>query len=358
MTEHQIGLGEYLARLPYRVGHELGDDYVVVGALGTDDRTIATAAIEWAFPLSDPDAAKHCAQHLARALRGEEVGRLMIVGYGPAGPGRSRLIARELHQATDATTMQVHIQDGTWRARGLTGPWSTAVALPRVATETGQPDLAASKEDLRASMAPMPSPSFGSPTPATVARLKKLSPALRAEVACRALDNLASGTGNRTAQMQLLAHLVTTDVITRDAVLGHALDGTDTQARVKALVQTFRSAPTEKRHALATLAATAAYLAAWNPPLVRALLTHAEPHAGLTNLVAQAVEAGVNPHTLRPGLVRAARDGLTDADQAWTAKQGQRPDGPTVAEKNPKPQTAPPAPPHAARPAQTSTPEL
>lgn len=358
MTEHQIGLGEYLARLPHRVGHELGDDYVVVGALGTDDRTIATAAIEWAFPLSDPDAAKHCAQHLARALRSEEVGRLMIVGYGPAGPGRSRLIARELHQATDATTMQIHIQDGTWRARTEpTGPWSTAVALPRVATEPGQPDLAASKEDMRASMAPMPSPSFGSPTPATLARLKRLSPALRADVACRALDNVASGAGNRPAQMQLLAHLVTTDVIIRDAVLGHALDGTDTQARVRALVQTFRNAPAEKRHPLATLAAAAAYLAAWNPPLVRALLTHAEAHAGLTNLVSQAVEAGVNPHKLRPGLVRAAHDGLTDAEQAWTAKQGQRPDVPTVAEKNPKPQTAP-APLRAARPAQTSTPEL
>ncbi|MCF4123675.1 hypothetical protein L1785_22190, partial [Antribacter sp. KLBMP9083] len=233
MVEHRIGLGEYLARLPYHSGHELGDDYVVVGALSTDNRTIATAAIEWVFPFTDEGAARHCAQHLARALRGEDLGHLMVVGYGPAGPERSRLIATELRDALDATTVQVHIQDGTWRTRaGLAGPWGVATALPRPAGP-GLPDPAATKDELRTSMAPLPSPVFGSPSPATLAGLEKLSPALRADVARRTLDNVAAG-NDPVAQMQLLAHLATSDLVTRDIILGHALDGTDTEARVNA----------------------------------------------------------------------------------------------------------------------------
>ncbi|MCF4123737.1 hypothetical protein L1785_22515, partial [Antribacter sp. KLBMP9083] len=283
-------------------------------------------------------------------------GHLMVVGYGPAGPERSRLIATELRDALDATTVQVHIQDGTWRTRaGLAGPWGVATALPRPAGP-GLPDLAATKDELRTSMAPLPWPVFGSPSPATLAGLEKLSPALRADVARRTLDNVAAG-NDPVAQTELLAHLATSDLVTRDIILGHALDGTDTEARVNALVQTFRSAPAENRQALAALAAAATYLAAWNPPHVRELLAHADSHSTLAGLVSTAVDAGVNPHKLRSTLLRAVSIELDEAEHAGTANDRTRPDVPGTSKVQRKP-AAPPAPARPAPSARKSAPEL
>jgi hypothetical protein len=83
---------------------------------------------------------------------------------------------------------------------------------------------AASREELRASVAPLPEPLFGPLDQAKATYLTSISPATRADLAVAALDHLAASRIDDPNRQQSLAHLITTDVIVRDtaAVLTRA----------------------------------------------------------------------------------------------------------------------------------------
>lgn len=320
-------LADYLAKLPYTVGHQLGDQHVVIGAYDSDMKTLVHAAIDWNDSLgSDHKTAEQITAHLARALREHPVARLVVTAYGPDGPSRSRVMADTLQGAFGQAVFQLHVHDGHGRVRSnTTGEWGRAIAVagfvPQAALN-GLPAPAASRTELLESVAPLPTPLFGTLDPDLATKLLGSSPLLQAEIAQRALDSLATNRIDDLQQVAVLSHLITTTALTRDTVLVHAIrDGELMDARTGALVRTFRGAPPEQRPQLAATAAVATFLAAWHPPIVHGLLRHADKNAELTTLVSQAVRLGIDPRTMRPGLTQATNELLAEAETTWSAQR-------------------------------------
>ncbi|GAA2234063.1 hypothetical protein GCM10010413_36530 [Promicromonospora sukumoe] len=321
-------LAEYLAHLPYTIGHQLGDQHVVVGAFDSDLRTIAHAAIDWNDGNgSDDQTAEKITAYLGRVLKPHPVARLIVTAYGPEGPARSQALADAVKDALGLRTEQIHVQEDFGRLRqSATGTWGPAVRLtgvvPRAALG-GRPVPAASREELLESVAPLSVPLFGDIAADRAAALSSSSPLLRAEVAQHAIDTLATGPVDDLQQMSVLSHLITTDIRMRDCALAHAIGASDELMgpRTSALVRTFRAAPPDERPELASTAAAAAFLAVWPPPIVHGLLRYANESSGLTTLVTRAIEAGVDPRPMRPGIARASQDQLTRLEDDWTAQR-------------------------------------
>jgi hypothetical protein len=327
MTEQDGWIGGYIAGLPYLAGHELGDKHVVFGAFKDDGRVIVHGTLEWEARSGERERARQTAGYVAKALEAEDVKWLVVVGYGPEGPARSQLLATELERSVGATAVQIHVHDGTWRKRdgALSSRWGPANQVPNDAPDMvlhGRPRPAPSRAAAIESVGPLESALFEPMEvrhPDKAASLNATSPALRADVATGALEALAAGPTDDPVRMQVMAHLISSDLLIRDAVLAHALRGDAHDERVAALVRTFRAAPPEQRPALATTAATAAYLAAWSPPIVLGLLKHADTSSPLVPIVASALRAGINPRALRTGMVEKVDNGIREADEAWTA---------------------------------------
>lgn len=313
-------IGHYVAQIPFTIGHHLTDDHVVVGFFGTDKRAIAHGAFQWEDGIDTRGVVASFRRNMQDA---EPVAHVFVVGYGPHGNDRAELLAEQIEDALEVASTPVQVLDGTWRSvEDPAGPWSSALPIPQASPDMvglGMRAPAASREELFASVAPLPEPLFGPLDRAKAKYLTTVSPATRADLAVAALDHIAAGRIDDPAHLQSLAHLVTTDVTVRDAVLASALDGGPRHDRVEALVRTYRAAPAEQRPMLATTAAAAAFLAAWHPPLVWGVLQHADPASRLTSLITGALRAGANPAPMRPGLLEAVRDGLRQAEDAWTA---------------------------------------
>lgn len=321
-------LAEYLAQLPYTIGHKLGDQHVVVGAYDSDMKTVVHAAIDWNDGLGrDHETAEQTTAHLARALREHPVARLVVTAYGPDGPARSRLVADALQGTFGLASLQIHVHDGHGRVRSnTTGEWGRAVAVagfvPQAALN-GLPAPAASRTELLESVTPLPTPLFGPLDPGLATKLLGSSPLLQTEIAQRALDTLAASRVDDLQQMAVLSYLIATTALVRDSMLVHAISGGDEQmdARTGALVRTFRAAPPEQRPQLASTAAAATFLAAWHPPLVHGLLRHADKDAELTTLVTQAIRLGIDPRPMRPAMTQATNERLAEAETAWSAQR-------------------------------------
>ncbi|MBL0888792.1 hypothetical protein [Myceligenerans indicum] len=155
----------------------------------------------------------------------------------------------------------------------------------------------------------------------TAERLSRTSPALRADIANRALDALATSRTDNPTHAQTLAHLVSTYRLTRDAVIAHAIRDATRQDRVDALVRTFRAAPTAQQPKLAAAALVATYIAGWQPAVLVTLAKHADPNDGLKHLFANAINERVAPDHLRRVLVDALDTTMTAADDLWTAQR-------------------------------------
>ena len=320
-------VAEYLAHLPYAVGHQLGDEHVVVGAFDSDSRTIVHATIDWTDGAGgDIQTAEETTAYLDRVLTPHAVARLIVTAYGPDGPARSQALADAVEAMLGLRTEQIHVQEGVGRLRqSATGEWGPVVRLTGVvpaAALAGHPAPAASREELLGSVAPLPVPLFGDIDADRAAALSSSSPLLRAEVAQHAIDTLATGPVDNLQQMSVLSHLITTDIRMRDCALAHAVGASDELmgARTSALVRTFRAAPSDKQPELASTAAAAAFLAVWPPPIVHGLLRYADESSGLTALVARAIEAGVDPRPMRPGIARASQQQLIRLEDDWTAQ--------------------------------------
>ena len=321
-------LADYLAQLPYTIGHQLSDQHVVVGAYDSDMHSVVHASIDWNDgPGDDHKTAEQNTAHLARALRAHHVARLIVTAYGPDGPARSLVMADALEDAFDLRSLQIHVHDGHGRVRSeTTGEWGHAVTVtgfvPRAALN-GRPAPAASRTELLESVAPLPTPLFGPLDPALATKLLGSSPLLQTEIAQRALDTLAASRVDDLQQMAVLSYLIATTPLARDSVLVHAISGGDElmDTRTGALVRTSRAAPPEQRPQLASTAAAATFLAAWHPPLVHGLLRHADKDAELTTLVSQAIRLGIDPRPMRPAMTQATNERLAEAETAWSAQR-------------------------------------
>ncbi|RPF21304.1 hypothetical protein [Myceligenerans xiligouense] len=322
MKDQPLDVGDYVARLPYAVGHQLGNQDLVIGALGTDHRSIVQMVTPWN---EHTHTATEITEQLARMLsRIDQPAALTIVGYGPHGGRRAHQIAGELQQAVQTDVLPIHVHDDTWRVLfdNQHGHWTLPQPIPDPAAELATRGVlppAASRTALEASITPLPKPTFTPLDAAKATELDALSPRQRAELATTTLDRIAAARLDDPAQMCLLAHLTTSDVITRDTVLAHTLEDRIHDDRVDALVRTYRAAPPEQRPQLAALAAAATYFACWHPPQIRGLLKQADPLTTFPRLITAALNAGFDPrkahHTVRNG----AAEGLRDAQEAWTA---------------------------------------
>ncbi|MFC8797034.1 hypothetical protein ACFT2C_04830 [Promicromonospora sp. NPDC057138] len=350
-AQHQQ-LARYLAHLPYTTGYQLGDQHLVIGALDADLRIIAHSAIDWNdTPDDDHKTADKVTTLLATALKSHTVAQLIVTSYGPDGPARSQILAAALEGSFDLRPEQLHVEDGIGRIRDTTtGRWGPGVRVADAAPQAevlGLPAPAASRDALVESVAPLSSPLFEPLDVDRAASMRDHPPRLRADIALRALDTLAAGQVDDPQQMRVLAHLITADLSTRDAVLGHVVSGGEDlmDARSSALVRTFRAAPFDQQPQLASTAAAATYLAAWHAPVVQGLLRHTDKTDGLGQFVGRTVRLGLDPRPARPGIVEAAQKTLDEAEELWGMRQtDQRPAAATTA---PAPATAtrPPLPP-------------
>jgi len=320
-------LASYVAQLPYAIGHQLGDQHVVVGAYGAQMKPLANLTIDWNDgPGDDHATAQDNTEYLAMALRKHHVAGLIVTAYGPHGPARSHATADSLEEAFGVRPLQVHVHDGHARVRNnTTGHWGKATPVTGFvarAALNGQPTPASSRIELLESVTPLPTPLFGRLDTSTATKLRGSSPLLQVEIAQRALDNLATNRVDDLGQMTLLAHLITTETLARDTVLVHAISDHDDlmDARTSALVRTFRAAPPDQRPQLATVAAAATFLAAWHAPIVHGLLHHADKDAELTSLVSHAIRFGVDPRPMRPALTQATKQILVEAETTWAAQ--------------------------------------
>ncbi|WP_419703109.1 hypothetical protein [Promicromonospora sp. NFX87] len=342
-------LANYLAKLPYTIGHQLSDQDVVVGAYDSGGKTVAHAAIDWSDGHGDEhEFAEQTAGHLAGAFRKLPVARLVVIAYGPDGPARSRVMADAVEDAIGlSSSIQIHVHDGHGRVRNnTTGEWGRAVAVTGVVPQAaldGLPAPAASRTELLESVAPLPTPLFGPLDPGLATKIRGSSPLMQAETAQRALDALASSRVDDLQQMTVLSHLITTAALTRDTVLVHAIrDNGLMDARTDALVRTFRAAPSEQRPQLASTAAAAIFLAARPAPIVHGLLRHADKDADLTTLVSQAVRLGIDPRPMGPVLAQDVNQRLAEAETAWSAQRSTA--GPGNGKTSIAPRTPPSAP--------------
>ncbi|MFI9488571.1 hypothetical protein ACIG47_19445 [Promicromonospora sp. NPDC052451] len=321
-TDPHSALGRYLAKLPYVLGHQLSDDQVVAGLFDPHGTAIAHATERW-DPIGGPG---RFTGRFAHAL--QDVGPIdhaVVVGYGPDGGAWACDLATELREVFDARSTVLHVQDGSWRVLdNLTETWGPSTALPAQPPDIallGTPEPAASRDDLVASVKPLPGPIFADLDHAKATHLASLSPATCADLARSALDQLARGRVDNVPHQQSLAHLVNTSIIVRDAVLAHAIQGTQHRQRVDALVRTFRAAPSSLRPVLATTAAAAAFLTGWHPPQVEGLLRHTDPTDRLTHLVQLGHDRGANPAPARRTILESADNQLQEAEAAWTTNQ-------------------------------------
>ncbi|RPF21430.1 hypothetical protein [Myceligenerans xiligouense] len=358
MEDQPLNVGDYVARLPYAVGHQLGNEDLVVGAFGANHRSIVQMVTPWDEQTPVVDVAEQIARMLSRI---EQPAALTVVGYGPHGGLRAHQLANNLQPAVQTTVLPIHVHDDTWRVLfdDRHGHWTLPQPVPDHAAELATRGVlapAASRTALEASIAPLPEPTLTTLNAAKATELDGLSPQQRAALATTTLDRVATARRDDPAQMCLLAHLVTNDVITRDAVLAHTLEDRIHDDRIDALVRTFRAAPPEQRLQLAVLAAAATYFACWHAPQVRGLLKHADPLATFPKLITAALNAGFDPrkahHTVRNG----AAEGLQQAQEAWTAAHSHtldpNPDGPTPARTDAvrsEPTAAPTTPPRTGR---------
>lgn len=329
MDDTQVGLGQYLALQPGWIGEEPTDLDVNVAAFDDHGRTVAHAAAFWDLATKDQDVTDAVARHVQDILPHEiEVARLLVIGYGPSGPYRSEELANTLHHRLDIQPGRVHVSGSFWRTPPVPGgAWLPARSLPPAPPQLDLANVTVSTaalDELTEAVAPLDTPLFDPLDPVGAMTLLLSSPVQRAAVARQAQYHLSEGPLDDPALMQVLAHLITSDVVTRDVAVGYALSSEQRQWHVDALVRTFRAAPAELRPALAAPAAAAVYFADWHRQLVHGLLDHADPLDPLTVTLSRALADGINPNPLRKPLETAADKALHRAEATWSVRHSRR----------------------------------
>lgn len=196
MDDPQGELGQYLALLPSWVGHELTDQDLVVAAFDRNGQTIAHAAVSWNPELPRHNVAHDLAYHLASSLeRQDEIARMLVIEYGPAGRDRAAWLVNALHGHSPATPGQIHVHDDTWRTQALTadgcGP---AHPLPQDVLATDLPELTVTARALDQTL----NPADQSGTVDTDAGLATAQPARHRPRAHRDEHGTAAGCGAST----------------------------------------------------------------------------------------------------------------------------------------------------------------
>lgn len=325
----RVGLGDYLAGLPYLVGYDLTEQHLVAVGLSASGASGPIAAITWQPPAGqgDRDLAESLAATLGNVARSTDVEQFLLVGYGPRGRERTALLADALLATIDVPEpVEVHVDRGTFAALDPErGVWSHPLRLPDVAAAAvvaGESMPARTRDELMQRFAPTARPAYAALSETDAAQFATSPPSFHAEVATRLLDQLATpGHGDDPGRMAVLAHLATGDLAVRDTVIAAAAQD---PARADALVRTYRGAPAELRGPTASVAATALYLRGATQPAIEEVLRHADRdghHARLTALIETAVAAGMSPHPLRANLTRTAESALDAADARWHAER-------------------------------------
>ncbi len=313
--------GRFIATIPYSLGYEPSESNLLAIPLADDNTVKEIAVLKWT---DDPDIAFRLSVVLAQAHRGVDVERYVLIGYGPEGGMRAQRLDNLLvgnHNA-DASVL-IHVENGIMSAKMPSDRgWSRRTPLPDVAAEqalAGRVAPAASLEELAHRYEPLKHPRLAALSDHAAHTLNRLSPALRAEVALRALDQLAEPHGDDVGKMTTLANLVSTaEPVVRDVVL---VDATRSEARAEVLASIFRAAPLRLRAAIAPVAAGAMYMTGHPQQAVARVLRYAEPsgpNARLGELLTLSIRAGIPPATMRDGLpIEQVHAALHDADKTW-----------------------------------------
>ncbi|NIZ91758.1 DUF4192 family protein [Kineococcus rubinsiae] len=313
----------FVADLPGQIGYQPAPGAVVVSAFSASHRFQFNAVVDLPEGGDRTALLQDVAAQLRRPQREYETAMIVLTGYGPAGDVNAAQLRTALTDGPTHVFYLAHIE-GT-RVRTLAHDdvaWSSSRQLPDTAARTvlrERATPAANREEFSARYAPLTTATFTALRPDQADAIGvHARPSLRADVAARYLDQLAQARGSDPAKQAVLAHLVTVDLTTRDAVLVAA--ATDS-ARVTALIDVYRGAPPELRPACASAAAAAMFMDGAPLSAVSSVLAHADrtgPNASLTGLVEAAAHAGLNGHQLRAAVTADFTDTLRVADERWT----------------------------------------
>jgi hypothetical protein len=243
--------GRFIATIPYSLGYEPGETNLLAIPLADDGTVKEIAVLKWN---DDPDIAFRLSDTLAHTYRGVGVERYVLIGYGPEGGLRAQRLDNLLVTSHDAyASVLIHVENGIMSVKMPDDrDWSQRSPLPDVAAEqalAGRVAPAPSLEDLAHRYEPLRQPLFAELAADAARTLDRLSPALRAEIALRALDQLAQPHGDDVGKMATLAHLIAAaEPVVRDVIL---VDATRTEARAEVLASAFRAGPVRLRTAIA-----------------------------------------------------------------------------------------------------------
>lgn len=316
----RVTLGEYLASLPIQLGYEL-DDHVVAIPLRAGEPSLVSS-LQWDESAAPGrDLAETFAAEVLSVARANDLGtQFLLVGYGPAGTQRVQQVTDALLATADLPTPVVaHVEDGQWRQRRAGQEWSDPSPLPDVraaAVANGEALPAASRSELGSRYEPG-TVLYEAGAPQGFI-WQAHPPSFRATIVTRNLDQLAQpGHPHDPDRMAMVAHLMITDPIVRDAGIVAAMND---PARTDALVRVFQASPLEWRSTLATATATALFLNGESSVAAQAVLKHAArtgPSAPLTEMVKLGIDTGMNPQLLRELVDTSTQRDLGEADKRW-----------------------------------------
>jgi len=354
MTE-RMGMGDYIASLPYLRGYEL-DNHVV--AVGQHDGIVqVSGSINWDDVKDRPDPAEAFADVVRRRFPEVQADHVAVIGFGPHGAERAVATSAAIRSTSNDFERVT-----TWAADAgqyqqlepARGPLRPLPSPSGVFLAEGYGPPAASQEAMMRRYRPLPEPAFEPLDTAKASRLDATPPSARADIANRALDRLANGErGPDTESLRpTLAHAVSRDTAVRDAVIASAVQST---AKSAELVETFRGAPEESRSTLAAMAAISSYASGRTGNVAAStMLESTDPNDNLGRLAGIAVGARLPGPAIRAMLKDADKD-LDEADSRWHSQRVSaarspvqaafpNPPGVTRADNSPQPRPHQPGP--------------
>lgn len=320
LTDLVSGIGQYL-------GYEPQENHLVVLGLSSTNRLGPLACVPWE-PEYDPDPV--FAPSLAYALRGaRDTNAVIVVGYGDDGPDRALRVADALSETLVIRDVAaVDLRAGTVRAH-LGTSWSEPQPLnSRLEAELvlqGQPLVRGSREDLLASVAPLPEPTYAPLSQDALDKIELRSPRDRATDVLRQLDVLARPDSTASSTLvattrALLAHSMATSPMLRDVVLAETVQ--DPRAH-QALLDLYRGAPAVYLGELAPAAAASEYLCSARTMTAAAILEHTNrsgPNTNLANLLGTCIQLGLDPDSVRGSFSRdGAHEAVAQAETTFRA---------------------------------------
>lgn len=336
-----VSIGTAIRRYEFHRGYLLHEgDVVVLGS--TDEGVIGPQATIVAADLDDDDT---MAQYVAAAasMFPPEHQNLVVVGKDVDDTFHDEIAEQLNRRHLEAGIVKRYTVAGEDLWGSGTGrrdpenqkgePFVHAQRMPDVAAEMiteGHMAPAATREEYLQRFDPAEESGF-QPLAQESGRaprwLEEVSPVERTQAARRLLRAAARERGPADAEQadrhQLLAHLVSTDLMVRDSV---AIEASGDDAATERLTQIYRASPAAQRPQMASCAAVAHMFRGRSLMAAKRMLDHAAEDRGAYQVGRVAhmaiTTSHAKPEEIRQIMDSALREALEEREREWRAAQG------------------------------------